>query len=62
MQHCGVFDDIIACQHDFREAFQGGTCLLAGLTYVCEDDIGHILEQKCIDINYNGLDGNSVQE
>ena len=25
---------------------------MAGLTYVCEDDIQHILEHKCIDINY----------
>lgn len=29
--------------------------MLAGLTYVCEDDISHILEQKCIDIDYEGL-------
>ena len=36
---------------------------MAGLTYVCEDDIAHILEHKCIDIKYevekaDGLDNN----
>ena len=40
-------------------------CLMAGLTYVCEDDIAHILEHKCIDINYevekaDGLDSNKT--
>lgn len=53
-QHCGVFDDIVACQHDIREALQGGKCLLAGLTYICENDIAQILEQKCTTINYKG--------
>ena len=52
-QHCSIFDDIIVCQHDIREALQGGSCLMAGLTYVCEDDISHILREKCIDIEYN---------
>lgn len=51
-QKCAVFDDVVACQHDIREALQGGTCLLAGLTYICEDDISTILEEKCIDIEF----------
>ena len=42
----------MACQHDIREALEGGSCLLAGLTYVCEDDITAILADKCIDIIY----------
>ena len=35
---------------------------MAGLTYVCEDDIEHILEHKCIDINYPGLLTDQVNE
>lgn len=54
-QRCSIFDDVVACQHDIREALQGGSCLLAGQTYVCEDDIPLILEHKCIDIKYEGL-------
>ena len=37
-------------------------CLKAGLTYVCDSDIEYILEQKCININYLGLDGESELE
>ena len=33
---------------------------MAGLTYVCEDDIGHILQEKCIDIKFNGPHGNDI--
>lgn len=54
-QRCSVFDDVIICQHDLRATFQGGQCLLAGQSYVCEDDIPRILDEKCIEINYEGL-------
>jgi len=47
---------VVSCQHDIREALQGGACLLAGLTYICEDDIASILEDNCIDIEYQGVD------
>ena len=29
---------------------------MAGLTYVCEDDFSYILEHKCIEIDYRGLE------
>ena len=30
---------------------------MAGLTYICENDISSILQEKCIDIEYLGVDG-----
>ena len=51
---CSVFDDIVICQHDLREMFQGGHCIVAGNTYVCEDEIPHLLDEKCLDFSYEG--------
>jgi len=50
----------VICQHDLREMFNGGECLLAGNTYVCEDQIPSILSEKCIDIDIDHDESSQV--
>ena len=62
---CVVMGDVVFCAHDIIEAMNGGRCMLAGLTFICEEDVHPILQNKCINFHYqswNGVKPGSVCE
>jgi len=43
--------------------FQGGHCIVAGITYVCEDEIPRLLSEKCLSFEYEGsVHGESLEK
>ena len=50
-------EDVVFCAHDIIEAMNGGRCMLAGFTYICEEDVHAILKNKCINFFYESRTG-----
>ena len=61
-EDCEVLDDVVFCTHDIVEAMNGGRCVLAGFTYICQEDARVILQNKCIEFFYESIDGVKPKE
>ena len=61
-EDCAVLDDVVFCTHDIVEAMNGGRCVLAGFTYICQEDARVILQNKCIELFYESIDGVKPKE